>query len=115
MSPDYGGLLLFGNLGVDQRQDFGSYAMVDMSHPTVCKWELKFAASQIAACRNFHGSLAGDTTDVAKFTLHVFFSDATNTSIWQSAKLHGLFLTTIALESTDFETVLVTPCSECAR
>ena len=95
-------------------KDFGSYAMVDMSHQTVVRWEVKLAAAVVAAARHFHEQML-EPTSVTRFTVHVFSCDATNTSIWHQAKLHGLFLTSVLMEGDDIDNVGTAPFRDCYR
>ncbi len=88
--------------------------MVDMSHQSVTRWEVKLAASLQAACRAFHEPFYQPAA-VDRFTMHSFSSDATNTSIWQQAKLHGLFLTTVAVEGVDIENLPTSTLAQCCR
>jgi hypothetical protein len=74
--------------------------MVDLSHPTVCRWEISLAATQVAVFREFHASTSS-AIEHDRFAVHLFSTDATNTSIWQQAKLHGLFLTTLVWDVDD--------------
>ena len=90
----------------------GKVLLENVAHTTVTKWELFAAASLQGTFRNFHraqselhAQLVAELVDdaaaqggadavITAVCGHAFESDATNSYIWQWAKLQGLHLTT---------------------
>jgi len=77
----------------------------DMSHNTVCVWEITTEAARIAAMKGWfadmEAALAEVLTTMATSNLHddaclypvrcfAWSMDATNSSVWKGAKLHAL-------------------------
>jgi hypothetical protein len=111
-------MLLYFNVWPSGK-DFGSYALVNLSHPTVCNWEIHLAATLCASAVHFHRTYCGRFMDEEPrdcISLFVFSTDAANTGIWQQAKLHGLILTTVVWDSgSRRHDIVSSPIASCTR
>jgi hypothetical protein len=81
----------FGNVSA---KDFGAVVLADVSGKTVCRWEVTLNASLVAAAQNRHNFAEEccKTSPTVSISVYSFSTDATNTNIWQHAKLHCLEL-----------------------
>jgi len=81
--------------------------MENMHHSTITRWEVLCEAARIASYKNFNHdcqasisriiSLLDNRTDLQNrrlfcIEMYTFSMDATNSGVWQGAKLHGLHL-----------------------
>ncbi len=90
------------NVGNASAKDSGSYMLVDMSQQTVCRWEVRLAASLISSARAFHTELYEEpSSGGGRVSVFSYSTDATNTNIWHQAKLHSLHLSTFIVDDVD--------------
>ena len=77
------------NISSVAAKHFGSATLNDISGNTVCRCERQAGAALISCARSFNADARR-----AQYSCHAFSSDATNSSVWQNAKLQGLYLQT---------------------
>jgi hypothetical protein len=81
----------FGNIAAS---DLGCTILADVSHQSVTRYELNLHGSFITACRSFHADVTENLSEPFTITTFSARGDATNSAVWQKAKLHGLEVTT---------------------
>ena len=74
--------------------DLGAVLLFDISHQTVCKYEIELGATLVMESRRFHQrheALFAQSVEPGSWQLacHVIRSDATNSGIWQRCKLQA--------------------------
>lgn len=78
------------NLSNGAARDLGAVLMIDVSHPTVTKYETLLAAALTAHSRRFHLHCEArfhQETQGWNVAFHSFRSDATTSNVWHHSKL----------------------------
>jgi hypothetical protein len=76
-------------------KDMSLAALVDISHQSVCRCEVSTGAAQVALFRKFFEALEERAAQVVRsrhgpvFAVISYAGDATNSCIWQGAKLYA--------------------------
>ncbi len=82
------------NISNTAASNMGAAILEDLSRQVVVRYEIEAAAALNAKFQEFHASMDSivDAQPSLAIACHSFSSDATNSAIWQKAKLQGLEL-----------------------
>jgi hypothetical protein len=76
-------------------RDLGAAILEDVSHQSINRYEIECGAALVGSFRAFHADCYAEKPQLI---VHSIRCDATNSSVWQQSKLHGLELTTSCLD-----------------